>query len=186
MLTLHLLARAPCLYVEGSISGRIAKDMIESLVQVKTFGGGNKDPVKPTNQTQCRNEGMLKPVWESFKPQKNCFGSLGSSKGTISPKEALQTLEAVQSFDAVLLAKADVINQLTGKEMSEMLTSHGARIVSAVRSNALDHMVCQTRDCFGGVVHGQHPVDAYTGKKSNLCFNRRKVEHEGGNGTMVR
>lgn len=164
--------------------------MIESLVQVKTFGGG-KDPVKPTNQTQCRNhdQRMFKFIWESFKPLKNCFGSLSSSKattpGTISPKEALQTLEAVQSFDAVLLAKASV-NQLARKEMSEMFISHGARIVSAVRSNALDHMVCDTRDCFGDVIPGQHPVDAYTGKKSNLCFNRRKVVREGGNGTMVR
>ena len=90
----------------------------------------------------------------------------------------------MQSFDAVWLAKA-LVSQLAGKEMSEMFISHGARIVSAVRSNALDHMVCKTRDCFGDAIPGQHPVDSYTGKKSNLCFNRRKVEREGGNGTKA-
>ena len=52
--------------------------------------------------------------------------------------------------------------------------AHGARLVSSVRGNALDLLVCNTRDCFGSV-GGQYPVDAYTGERSDLCFDRRHV-----------
>jgi len=47
------------------------------------------------------------------------------------------------------------------------------RLVLIVRSNVLDLLACQVRDCFTGGSKG-YPVDVATGNRSDLCFNRRK------------
>ena len=46
------------------------------------------------------------------------------------------------------------------------------RVVVMRRRNILDLYICRIRDCF--VKSRSYPVDASTGKKTNLCFQRRK------------
>jgi len=113
--------------------------------------------------------------------KKNCFSP--NDHGLIDPKAALKTIEAVQSVGGIWLPKfgrgqleENIAQGSTATKMAEVLAAHGARLVSSVRGNALDLLVCNTRDCFGSVGgHGQYPVDAYTGERSGLCFDRRQV-----------
>ena len=41
------------------------------------------------------------------------------------------------------------------------------------RRNLLDRMICGVRDC-ANKLDGFYPVDAVTGRKTGVCFNRRK------------
>ena len=175
--------RTPFAFNVGTVCSNIARDMIESLVQVKTLKGGC---TAGNDDRWCCNHSKpsyLNGDWEAFNAKRNCFSS---KNGSISPKAALKTIEAVRSLGSIWLGKVGEVSQIKA-EMSRVLVAHGARLVSAVRSNALDYLVCIVRDCFGFGkfktpfarlvrVGGQYPVDAYTGERSYLCFNRRQVE----------
>ena len=94
-------------------------------------------------------------------------------------------IDAVQSLKAIWLGKVDEPGHKLNQQMVGVLTDAGTRIVSAVRSNALDLLVCKIRDCFNSDVAGQYPVNAYTGKRSDLCFQREGGGKKNGNTTKA-
>ena len=60
----------------------------------------------------------------------------------------------------------------------DVLSRNGARLLVMTRRNVLDLLVCNVKDCFDPSITGNewgYPVNATTGERDSLCFERRHL-----------
>ena len=156
----------------SSATGRLLANVFLKATKVKTLFGGHKrnnreacDPDSPT---------YLNGDWEALRENKNCFYK-GSPEGESLRDQALmasamtQTNDAIVEKNAIWLFNPPPLNGVTLQRALDM----GTRAVSMIRSNRLDRMICQVRDCFDRSLGSS--VNASTGQDSDLCFERRHV-----------
>jgi len=110
-------------------------------------------------------------VKELVRPSKNPWYSEGDDIGDAMEKGVN---EAQKQGRALLFDNFHIKDNEQYRKMNEVMIRAKTRSVIIHRSNALDTLVCDVRDCFedpSGVERG-YTVDAQ-GRKIDLCFDRR-------------
>lgn len=112
-------------------------------------------------------------------PKKNPFYTPQRGIGT-----AMKILaQAAKANGTTLLFKSGGIDPHLFEEVAPALLNIKTKIVYLERTNLLDYMTCRARDCFEEETIG-YPVDAF-GQKSEMCFERRKLEEKGKTATTT-
>ena len=157
-------------YSNGCSGSSIIHRMLISLLKLRKIdvdGGGADWSLK---ERTCKPHPWQ---WESLKPSKNCRleALLAKDPATAHRDIVFEMFDVAAAHNKTLLINPPPLN----KQNSEALRELNATIISSVRLNAFDRVICQVKDCFPGNGDNpdSYPVDEATGGGFNLCFGRR-------------
>jgi len=116
---------------------------------------------------------------ELLKAEKNPYYN-ATKGGWVSALRKMHT--ALQAADppSYAVVKVDLATQLRQNGVGSVLRALDTPFINGWRWNSLDRIVCLVRDCFR---HGRGfawPVNGSDGRRSDLCFKRRRVSREEG------